>query len=436
MKHASPQPFEKAFPQTNHPDLPPSAASLINNRVITVEEAEQLIADSLETLPSETVSIEDALGRVLRETLRADRNAPPFNRSTFDGIALSYAAIEQGRSAFPITGTAFAGSPRLSLDDSNACVEIMTGAPLPDQADCVVKVEDLDIVDGTARIREGTPLDLGHGVHPEASDCQAGQVLLEPGCQLTAKELSIAASIGKAELLVSQIPRISIFTTGDELVPIAAQPLPHQIRRSNDLALDSALASTGYVQTRRFHILDDLKETESVIASILEQSDIIILAGGISKGKRDFLPEALETAGVSKSFQWVAQRPGKPLWFGDYTINDRKSYVFALPGNPVSCFTCLHRYVLPALDQLCGLPARAPQYAKLKSEFQFKPPITLFIPVLIEYDANGQTWAEPLPFNTSGDYISVARTQGFIELPQNETQFVSGSAHRFRPWQT
>ena len=312
----------------------------------------------------------------------------------------------------------------------------MTGAPLPDQADCVVKVEDLDIVDGTARIREGTPLDRGHGVHPEASDCQAGQALLEPGCQLTAKELSIAASIGKAELLVSQLPRISILTTGNELVPIAAKPLSHQIRRSNDLALDSALASTGYVQTRRFHILDDLKETESVIASILEQSDIIILAGGISKGKRDFLPEALETAGVSKSFQWVAQRPGKPLWFGDYTINDRKSYVFALPGNPVSCFTCLHRYVLPALDQLCGLPARAPQYAKLKSEFQFKPPITLFLPVLIEYDANGQTWAEPLPFNTSGDYISVARTQGFIELPQTETQFASGSAHRFRPWYT
>ena len=404
--------------------------------MITVEEAEQLIANSLESLPSETVSIEDACGRVLRETLSADRNAPPFNRSTFDGIALSYAAIEQGQSEFPITGIAFAGSPKLSLENPNACVEIMTGAPLPNQADCVVKVEDLDIADGTARIRENTPLPRGHGVHPESSDCQAGQSLLEPGYRLTAKELSIAASIGKAELLVSSLPRISIVTTGDELVPIDAQPLSHQIRRSNDLALDTALASAGYTQTRRFHIIDDLKETETVVASILEQSDVIILAGGISKGKRDFLPEALESAGVSKSFQWVAQRPGKPLWFGSYTINARKSYVFALPGNPVSCFTCLHRYVLPALEQLSGLPTQAPQYAKLKSDFQFKPPITLFLPVLIEYDANGQTWAEPLPFNTSGDYISVARTQGFIELPQSETNFASDTAYKFHPWQS
>ena len=436
MKHASQRPIEKAFPQTNHPVLPPILASLINHRVITVEEAEQLIANSLESLPSETVSIEDACGRVLRETLRADRNAPPFNRSTFDGIALSYAAIEQGQSEFPITGIAFAGSPKLSLENPNACVEIMTGAPLPNQADCVVKVEDLDIADGTARIRENTPLPRGHGVHPESSDCQAGQSLLEPGYRLTAKELSIAASIGKAELLVSSLPRISIVTTGDELVPIDAQPLSHQIRRSNDLALDTALASAGYTQTRRFHIIDDLKETETVVASILEQSDVIILAGGISKGKRDFLPEALESAGVSKSFQWVAQRPGKPLWFGSYTINARKSYVFALPGNPVSCFTCLHRYVLPALEQLSGLPTQAPQYAKLKSDFQFKPPITLFLPVLIEYDANGQTWAEPLPFNTSGDYISVARTQGFIELPQSETNFASDTAYKFHPWQS
>lgn len=404
--------------------------------MITVQEAEQWIADTLVPLAAETVSIEDACGRVLRESLRADRDAPPFNRSTFDGIALAYSAIEQGRADFPITGTAFAGSPQQSIDDPATCIEIMTGAPLPDQADCVVKVEDLDIAGGIARIREGVPLSRGHGVHLQASDCQAGQSLLEPGCRLTAKELSIAASIGKPELRVSRLPRISIVTTGDELVPIETQPLPHQIRRSNDLALNAVLASAGYAQTSRYHVADDLKETESVVATILAQSDVVILAGGISKGKRDFLPEALETAGVSKAFQWVGQRPGKPLWFGDYASSARRCYVFALPGNPVSCFTCLHRYVLPALDQLSGLPPRPPQFARLKSDFHFKPPITLFLPVLIECDANGQTWAEPLPFNSSGDYISVARTQGFLELPPEETNFASGSSYPFRPWQT
>lgn len=404
--------------------------------MITVEEAQNRIAETIEVLPKERVPIEQSLGRVLRETLHADRDAPPFNRSTFDGIALNYAAIESGQDAFPIAGTAFAGSPKLELNDLNSCVEIMTGAPLPDAADCVVKVEDLEIESGTARIKNGTPLSTGHGVHPKGSDCQKGEALLGSGRKLSAKELSIAASLGKAKLFLSAQPSIAIVTTGDELVAVDETPLPNQIRRSNDLALETALRSAGFDRCQRFHISDDRSKSEALARKLVERFDVIILAGGVSKGKMDFLPEALEAAGVRKEFQWVAQRPGKPLWFGIAERDDSPGYVFALPGNPVSCFTCLHRYVLPALERMSGLAESVASPIRLSAGYEFKPPLTLFLPVRTRVDGQGRNWAEPLPFNTSGDYISVASTQGFVELPPDRTRFEEGDVVPYRLWRT
>ncbi len=310
----------------------------------------------------------------------------------------------------------------------------MTGAPLPDQANCVVKVEDLTIRDGIATLNEGVEVHEGHGVHLAGSDCPAGRTLLEPGTRLTAKELSIAASVGKAQLLVGQRPRISIVTTGDELVDISAIPQPHQIRRSNDLALQVALQSAGYSDISRHHLPDDPLQIEASVQSLLQQSDVIVLAGGVSKGKRDFLPEALEKAGVSKAFQWVSQRPGKPMWFGDHDRHGKRTLVFALPGNPVSCFTCLHRYVLPALAKMVGQDPSPPRYAQLRADFRFDPSLTLFLPVVADSDDSGQWWADPLPFNTSGDYISVARTQGFLELPQSQSLFQKDRPFRYFPW--
>ena len=138
--------------------------------------------------------------------------------------------------------------------------------------------------------------------------------------------------------------------------------------------------------------------------------------------------------GVAKTFQWVSQRPGKPLWFGDVDWNGKRTLVFALPGNPVSCFTCLHRFVLPALAEITSKSACPPQIVKLKSKFSFAPPLTLFLPVSKSCDETGQIWAVPLPFNTSGDFISVAQTQGFVELPCSESVFPEGSSHRFYKW--
>lgn len=404
--------------------------------MISVEEAQQKISDRLVPLSTELANIEDASGRVLAEQLQSDRDLPPFNRSTFDGIALSYQSVTQGQRSFPIAGTAYAGSPKMELIELDSCIEIMTGAPVPDRAICVVKIEDLKISDGIATLNDDVTLSEGFGIHPQASDCPSGKALLKPGCSLSAKELSVVASIGKSQLLVSKTPRISIVTTGDELVDISASPLPHQIRRSNDLALQVALQSAGYDKITRHHILDDSTKTEVAVRSILQDADVLILAGGVSKGKRDFLPAALEKVGVTKAFQWVSQRPGKPLWFGDIDRDGRRILVFALPGNPVSCFTCLHRFVLPALAKITRQRPSTSQFAKLRSEYRFAPPLTLFLPVSLSCDESGQLLADPLPFNTSGDYISVAKTQGFIELSSSESTFKEGTSHRFYPWST
>ncbi|HCR30899.1 MAG TPA: molybdopterin molybdenumtransferase MoeA [Opitutae bacterium] len=417
-----------------HPGLAKPVGILNHLRVITVEEAQTLIQENVTPMARETVSIESCLNRVLAEPLLADRDLPPFNRSTFDGFAIASTDASSGTGAFSIVGVGFAGEPKLELRNPGDCIEIMTGAPVPDGADCVIKVEDTNVDGNVVRLNDDVIVKPGIGIHPQGSDAHSKQELLKAGRRMTAKEIAIAASIGKSKLLVAKDPRILIVTTGDELVDIASAPLPHQIRRSNDLSLSIALRTAGYQNVERHHLVDDLKETESFVSEALSQYDILILAGGVSKGKKDYLPDALERAGVRKSFQWVSQRPGKPLWFGTLDTAQHRPNVFALPGNPVSCFTCLHRYALPALNLSSGLNSTPTPKALLGEPFRFPPPLTLFLPAKLQIDEDARPWATPLPFNTSSDFISVASTDGFLELPSSQTEFEKGVPFPFYPW--
>lgn len=402
--------------------------------VITVQEAEKLILESTGTLPSETIPIAQAIGRVLREPIRADRALPPFDRATLDGVAIFSGTYNSGRKKFNILGTAAAGSPQQTLDNQKACLEIMTGAVLPRGTDCVVKVEDLELDDNTALLNSDLSLSPGTGVHYTGSDCAKGTTLLESGVTITAKEIAIAASVGKYELLVSTLPRIAVVTTGDELVAIEETPEQHQIRRSNDITLAAALQAAGYPNAQLVHISDDPEQIENKLREILETHDTIILAGGVSKGKYDYIPETLRKLGVATRFQWVTQRPGKPMWYGQLNRNGAQVPIFALPGNPVSCFTCLRRYVLPALDKWTGKPTAKIVYAKIEHDLTFKPEITLLLPVSLNPRPSGETWAKPILFNTSGDFVSVAKTDGFIELPKTRKTFLEGEPFRYFNW--
>ncbi|EDY82072.1 Probable molybdopterin binding domain protein [Verrucomicrobiia bacterium DG1235] len=402
--------------------------------MISVQEAEKLILDSIGEIETETVALDATLGRCLREPISADRALPPFDRATLDGIAINSSAYNTGQRKFQIHGTAAAGAPQQELPDIKSCLEIMTGAPLPKLADCVVRIEDVDITAKTATLKDNLQLEYHTAVHGQGSDCKTGDELLTPNRRLTAKEIAIAASVGKSEIAVSKSPNIAIVSTGDELVSIDQIPESHQIRRSNDITLSAALVSAGFPNVELVHIPDDPELIETRLRELTARCDAIVLAGGVSKGKYDYIPETLAKLGVSIRFQWVSQRPGKPMWYGQFSRDGSRLPVFALPGNPVSCFTCLRRYVIPALEKWTGLPPSKPLYAKLTHDLTFKPEITLFLPASTDPRPSGELWAKPVLFNTSGDFISVAQTDGFLELPKTRSIFPEGEPFQFYPW--
>ena len=222
-----------------------------------------------------------------------------------------------------------------------------------------------------------------------------------------------------------------MIATGDELVEVDAPVAPHQIRRSNDYGLRAALAAAGFPQADRFHLRDVRSDIEHLLWHVLAEYDVVLLSGGVSKGKFDFVPSELAKQGVRPLLHGVAQRPGKPFWFG---LSARRTPVFALPGNPVSAYTCLHRYVLPALWQASGLAPTVGRTAALATPVTFKPKLAYLLPVKLSSGPRAELLAIPAPGNTSGDFAGLVGTDGFVELPAGQDEFPAGSVAPFTPW--
>jgi molybdopterin molybdotransferase len=206
---------------------------------------------------------------------------------------------------------------------------------------------------------------------------------------------------------------------------------PHQLRRSNDHALRAALALAGYPRVERFHVRDVRHEIEHLLWHLIAEYDVLLLTGGVSKGKFDFLPDELNRQGVKKVFHGVAQRPGKPFWFG---LSARATPVFALPGNPVSSYTCLHRYVLPALAHASGATATGPRSVALSAPVTFPPKLARLLPVKLSSGPRAELLATPDDVNTSGDFAGLVGTDGFVELPAEQAEFPAGTVVAFTPW--
>jgi molybdopterin molybdotransferase len=315
--------------------------------------------------------------------------------------------------------------------ENDACIEVMTGAVLPENADCVVPYEMTKRDDKWMVVVSAGKLVAGSSVHRRGSDHRAGNIMVREGTKITGREIAVAAAIGSSSLVVSVQPRIAVVATGDELVEVDAGVAPHQIRRSNDHALRAALISDGYTRVERFHLRDVRQEIEHRLWHILAEHDVVLITGGVSKGKYDFLPSVLDEQGVKKIFHGVAQRPGKPFWFG---VTQRRTPVFALPGNPVSAYTCLHRYVLPALAQASGLSATPPRLVALAEAVTFEPPLAYFLPVRLSSGPCAELRATPDESNTSGDFAGLVGTDGFVELPAGQSAFPAGFVAAFRPW--
>ena len=396
--------------------------------MISVEDAYHQVRATASLLPPETVPLAQAVGRVLRQAVVADRDFPPYNRVTMDGIALCYSSLAAGQTTFPIERTQLAGAEPAPLVNPRAAVEIMTGAALPPGTDTVIRYEDLDFSDAPSRqatVRVAPPR-LGHNVHAQGSDQPAGAPLLAPGLLLSPAEIAVAATVGAATLAVARRPRVAVVSTGDEIVNIEATPLPHQIRRSNGPMLSAALALAG-CESQEFHLADDLASLKAELPALLVGFDAVLLSGGVSKGQADFLPQALREIGVTEVFHRVAQRPGQPFWFGQAP---GRTVVFALPGNPVATFANYYRYVQPWLRQCQGLPAEAsqPAFAELAGPVDFKPTLTYFLAVRLEYDPSGRLLAHPTPIAGSGDLAGLLAADGLLELAAEPTHFAAGTA--------
>jgi molybdopterin molybdotransferase len=391
--------------------------------------AERLIGEHLRVLPIETLPLARCTHAVLREDVCAERDQPPFDRVTMDGIALdSSAAVQRG--GFKVQGMQAAGMAAMRLADPAQCVEVMTGAVLPQGCDCVLPYERIELAEGRATLHDAVVPAPWQNVHRRASDTTRGTLLLASGTTLNAPEIAVAASAGMADLKVSREPSLMVISTGNELVD-AGQPIePHQIRRSNSHAMRAALQLHGFTRVADEHLPDDEQALLERLTQHLASHDVLVLSGGVSMGRRDLIPKVLMQLGVRELLHGVAQRPGKPMWFG--MTADGKA-VFALPGNPVSTLVCLVRYVLPALQTAMGRVARVERSA-LAAALSWRVPLTGYVPVQVECDDSGRSWATPHPTNTSGDYTALALTDGFVEVPPGPVQLDKGFVTRLYRW--
>jgi molybdopterin molybdotransferase len=394
--------------------------------MVSVTEATQIIQSIRLSVNTVHLNLLEATGRVLAEDIPADQDFPPFHRVTMDGIAIHHQLFRKDH-PFAIEGTQPAGLPRKKLNNLNNCLEVMTGAILPEGVDTVIRYEDVHIENGTALIKL-EHLKPGMNIHTQGADAKKGMTLLIKGQRLTPAEIAVLASVGKANVLVYDSPRIAVVSSGDELVEITEQPEAHQVRRSNVYSLRAAIQDSGW-RSDSHHLPDKKELVVEKLKTLLDHYDLMVLSGGVSQGKFDFIPETLTELGVTRLFHKVSQRPGKPFWFGH---TPGKNVVFALPGNPVSTFLCFYRYIKPWIARQMGLQ---PPYssAVLATDFEFQPELTYFLQVSVRHE-NGELIAYPIPGGGSGDFVNLKDADGFLELPPSQALFKAGEVYPYIPF--
>lgn len=399
--------------------------------MLTVEKAICMITDATPSVDKEIVQLNQASGRVLQQRVQAERDQPPFDRVTMDGIAIKFDSFTKGITEFAIKGTQHAGDQVHRLSQANDCLEIMTGSVLPKGSDCVVPVERISIKNDHAILENGYAPERNQFIHPQGSDHEKGRVVLRPGQVISPMDIAIIASCGLESVQVSKQPTIQLISTGNELVDPGKKIEAHQIRMSNGPALNAMLTRHGFFNTTHEHLVDDPDILEKRLEKILAENEVIVLSGGVSMGKADYVPEVLTKLGVKIVFHKISQKPGKPMWFG---VGSAGQQVFALPGNPVSTIVCCRHYVIPALLHAAGQAKTQSEFAVLAEKVTCPSNLTCFMPVRTSCSTNGFINATPVPTNTSGDFTSLTDTDGYVELAKKEGFFDAGSIVPMHRW--
>lgn len=387
--------------------------------MITVKEAEANVSSHTLQGGVEKVPLSQAAGRILRESIVADRPFPPFDRVALDGIAIYLDDSGVPHKTYEVQGILGAGAAPDELKDKNQCIEVMTGAVLPPGTNCVIPYENVSFPTSStqrvATIKEVQALSPFENVHRCGDDVAQGACLVKAGAPIDCHVVGVAATVGKHELLCSRLPRIAVVSTGTELVPVTDTPLPHQIRSSNVHSLGAALSLHGFNAVQFYHLQDDPVSMHETIKRLLEENDYLIFTGGVSKGRFDFLPETLERCSVTKIFHGVAQKPGKPMWFGKVSEG---CMVFGLPGNPMAAVVCVHRYVIPSLHIFMGSRKGFTSAWEVPPQSGVKRGSRVGLaPAVVSVDAKGTLHIALKSNHGSGDFASLLNTHGFLEVP-------------------
>jgi molybdopterin molybdotransferase len=398
---------------------------------MTPEMADRAIQGEIDIAGVELLPLEQCIGRILRRDVYPERDNPPFDRVCMDGIAINSLSFSQGVRSFAIEASQKAGSPPVSLSDARNAIEVMTGAVVPEGTDCIIPLEEFDYDAQRVSLKRNANGEQYRNIQRRGEDGRPGVAMLKSGAHLGAPELAVIASAGLAEVAVSREPRFMVISTGDELIEPGEPIADHQVRRSNGYAIVGALRSRGYQNVFKDHILDDEAMLAARLSIHLEEHDFLILSGGVSKGKFDFVPKVLKQIGVREIFSHVAQRPGAPMWFG---AGPRKQLVFGLPGNPVATLICLVRYVIPAAMRVMGSTERPLEHIALAAQVNRGRPVVYYLPVSLTLDAAGRPGAQPRPTNGPGDFLGLAGTDGFVELPPRPEGFPAGFVASLRRW--
>jgi molybdopterin molybdotransferase len=392
---------------------------------VTVEKYAAMLAPA----DPELTNLLDAVGLVLAEDLLADRDFPPFPRATRDGYAVRTADVQSVPVQLRSVGSIKAGA---SLSDSGIslgtaeCVEIMTGAPVPDGADAVVMVEYTQSSGENVTVTRGVK--PGENVVPAGAEARRDDVMVARGTPVHHAVVAIAAAVGRPELAIHRRPRVAVLATGDELVDINLPPGPNEIRNSNSYSLAVQVNEAGGEAMLLPVARDEADELALLLGKGLS-ADLLLLTGGVSMGKYDLVEEVLASLGAEFFFTGVAIQPGKPVVFGEVKLDSKTTPFFGLPGNPVSTMVTFQLFVRPVLGALGGsAPEPLPfAQAKLKAPFTTKTGLTRFLPARLG-GMHEDPEVELVRWQGSGDLMAASKANCYIVVPPDREKFERGEA--------
>ena len=395
----------------------------LNTNVLAFRDALEVVlreAGSAGVPSPESVALLEARSRVLAEEVAADRDQPPFDRSTRDGFALRAEEFSAGPK-LQIAGQIRAGQVWTGGElGAGSAVEIMTGAPVPPGADAVAMIEHVEVAGDTVSAGAGRTLAAGENVVPRGSEARAGQPVLRAGTVIGAAEIAIAAACGRAELAVYRRPKVAIVATGDELVELAESPRAHQIRNSNSYALAAMVEAAGG-RAERLAIARDTREDVRERIAQGRAAELLLLSGGVSAGKYDLVEEVLAELGAEFLFTGVKMQPGKPVVYGRVPKGSESAqgwtYFFGLPGNPVSTQVTFHCFVEQMLRAMCGAGVGGPPFvqATLEEDVRGKGGLTRLLPARLTHDVE-QPQVRLVGWQGSGDLAANARANCYAVL--------------------